>query len=32
VACACLTSREFGDWALEVWPPLADSVLAELRS
>jgi CubicO group peptidase (beta-lactamase class C family) len=30
VACACLTNREFGDWALEVWPPLADAVLAEL--
>jgi CubicO group peptidase (beta-lactamase class C family) len=30
VACACLTNREFGDWALEVWPPFADAVLAEL--
>jgi CubicO group peptidase (beta-lactamase class C family) len=29
VACACLTDREFGDWALEVWPALADAVLAE---
>ena len=30
VACACLTNREFDDWALEVWPPFADAVLAEL--
>jgi CubicO group peptidase (beta-lactamase class C family) len=30
VACACLTDREFDDWALEVWPALADAVLAEL--
>ena len=32
VACAVLTSREFDAWALEVWPPLADAVLAELGS
>jgi CubicO group peptidase (beta-lactamase class C family) len=32
VACACLTNREFDDWALEAWPPLADAVLAELGS
>ena len=30
VACACLTDREFDDWALEAWPPLADAVLDEL--
>ena len=30
LACACLTDREFDDWALEAWPPLADAVLAEL--
>ncbi|MGH3093321.1 MAG: serine hydrolase domain-containing protein, partial [Gaiellaceae bacterium] len=30
VALACLTDREFGDWALEAWPALSDSVLAEL--
>ena len=29
VALACLSDREFGDWALEAWPKLADSVLAE---
>ena len=29
-ACACLTDREFGDWALEAWPLLSDAVLAEL--
>jgi CubicO group peptidase (beta-lactamase class C family) len=32
VALACLTDREFGDWALEAWPALADAVLAELDS
>jgi CubicO group peptidase (beta-lactamase class C family) len=32
VACACLTDREFGEWALAGWPPLADAVLAELGS
>ena len=31
-ACACLTNREFDDWALEVWPPFADAVLAELEA
>jgi CubicO group peptidase (beta-lactamase class C family) len=30
VACASLSDREFGPWALEVWPRLADSVLAEV--
>jgi CubicO group peptidase (beta-lactamase class C family) len=29
VACACLTDREFGPWALEAWPRLSDEVLAE---
>jgi CubicO group peptidase (beta-lactamase class C family) len=29
LACACLTEREFGPWALEVWPRLSDGVLAE---
>jgi CubicO group peptidase (beta-lactamase class C family) len=29
LALGCLTDREFGPWALEVWPPLADAVLAE---
>jgi CubicO group peptidase (beta-lactamase class C family) len=28
-ACACLTGREFGEWA-GVWPPFSDAVLAEL--
>lgn len=32
VACACLTDLEFGDWALEAWPPLADAVLGELAT
>jgi CubicO group peptidase (beta-lactamase class C family) len=30
LACACLTDREFGDWAVEAWPRLSDAVLAEL--
>lgn len=27
-ALVCLTDREFGDWAFERWPALADAVLA----
>jgi CubicO group peptidase (beta-lactamase class C family) len=29
LACACLAGHEFGDWAREAWPRLADAVLAE---
>jgi len=29
LACACLTDREFGDWAIEAWPALSDAVLDE---
>jgi CubicO group peptidase (beta-lactamase class C family) len=29
LACACLTDREFDDWALDAWPALSDAVLAE---
>jgi CubicO group peptidase (beta-lactamase class C family) len=29
LALACLTDLEFGPWALEAWPRLADAVLAE---
>jgi CubicO group peptidase (beta-lactamase class C family) len=29
VACACLSDREFGAWALDAWPRLSDAVLAE---
>jgi CubicO group peptidase (beta-lactamase class C family) len=29
VACACLTDEEFGSWARQAWPRLADAVLAE---
>jgi CubicO group peptidase (beta-lactamase class C family) len=29
VALACLTDREFGEWAKEAWPRLSDDVLAE---
>jgi CubicO group peptidase (beta-lactamase class C family) len=28
LALACLTDREFGGWALEAWPRLADAVIA----
>lgn len=27
VACAGLSERDFGPWAIEAWPPLADAVL-----
>jgi CubicO group peptidase (beta-lactamase class C family) len=30
VVCAVLTTREFGEWAKEAWPPFADAVLAEI--
>lgn len=29
-ACVCLTDRDFGPWAAEVWPRFTDGVLAEL--
>ena len=29
LALACLTDLDFGDWAKEAWPRLADAVLAE---
>ncbi len=29
VACACVTTQGFGDWARAAWPSLADAVLAE---
>lgn len=29
LALACLTDRDFGDWAKEAWPRLADAVLAD---
>jgi CubicO group peptidase (beta-lactamase class C family) len=32
VVCAALTTRGFGEWAKEVWPPFADAVLAELST
>jgi CubicO group peptidase (beta-lactamase class C family) len=31
LACACLTDREFGEWAVRAWPELSDLVLAECR-
>jgi CubicO group peptidase (beta-lactamase class C family) len=32
LACACVTDREFGPWAAEAWPALADEVLAAFSS
>jgi CubicO group peptidase (beta-lactamase class C family) len=29
LACACLTDRAFGKWALDVWPRLSDAVVEE---
>jgi len=29
LACACLTDREFDQWALDAWPSLSDDVLAD---
>jgi CubicO group peptidase (beta-lactamase class C family) len=29
LACACLTDREFDDWAARAWPAFSDAVLAE---
>jgi CubicO group peptidase (beta-lactamase class C family) len=31
LALACLTDRDFGDWAKDAWPRLADAVLSESR-
>jgi CubicO group peptidase (beta-lactamase class C family) len=31
LACAALAERDFGPWAAEAWPRLADAVLAEYR-
>jgi CubicO group peptidase (beta-lactamase class C family) len=30
VACAALTTREFGDWAKQAWPGLSDAVLDDV--
>ena len=30
VACALLTDKEFGDWAIAAWPELSDAVIATL--
>ena len=32
VACVCLTDAEFGPWAKDAWPRLADAVLEETAS
>ena len=29
LACACLTDLDFGEWAKDAWPRLADAVMAE---
>ncbi len=30
IACAALTTRDFGDWAKAAWPHLSDAVICEL--
>jgi CubicO group peptidase (beta-lactamase class C family) len=30
IACAALTTRDFGEWAKGAWPALSDAVLAEI--
>lgn len=30
-ACAALADRDFGQWAIDAWPPFTDAVIAELR-
>lgn len=32
LALACLTDRDFGDWARDAWPRFSDAVLAEARA
>jgi CubicO group peptidase (beta-lactamase class C family) len=32
IALACLSDREFGDWAKEAWPRLSDAVVEELTA
>ena len=32
IACACLTTREFDDWAKEAWPRLSDAVSSQASS
>ncbi len=32
VALACLTDRDFGEWAMKAWPKLSDAVLTEVRN
>jgi CubicO group peptidase (beta-lactamase class C family) len=31
-ACVALADRDFGQWAIDAWPPFTDAVLAELRT
>lgn len=31
-ACVALADRDFGQWAVDAWPPFTDAVLAELRA
>ncbi|OEU88069.1 serine hydrolase [Streptomyces abyssalis] len=30
-ACVALTDRDFGQWAVDAWPPFTDAVLVDLR-
>ena len=31
IACACLTTRHFGEWAMTAWPALADAIVREVQ-
>ncbi len=32
IACACLTTREFGNWSKQAWPRLSDAVRSQASS
>jgi len=32
IACIVLADRDFGQWAIDAWPPLSDAVLAAVRA
>ena len=32
LALACLTDRDFGEWAMEAWPKLSDAVIDEVEA
>jgi CubicO group peptidase (beta-lactamase class C family) len=32
LACACLTDRDFGPWAMSAWPALSDAILTDFAN